>query len=73
MSKYTRALTQAGLNDLKDIAIKTINSLVEVADKHNVDRDDFISYFAFVFTVVSETGLYKKYEAKADRGQQEAF
>ena len=53
----------AGLNDkefkdFNDIVQNTLNSLIDCADKHNIDRDSFVKYFSAVFCTMAEVSTF---------------
>lgn len=56
----------AGLNDkefkdFNDIVQNTLNSLIDCADKHNIDRDSFVKYFSAVFCTMAEVSTFTNY------------
>lgn len=57
-------LSKAEFEDLKEIIEKTLNALVDCADKHNIDRDDFIKYFCAVFGTMAEVSTFEHYKAE---------
>lgn len=56
-------LTDKELKDFNEIVSKTINELVMCADKHNIDRDSFIKYFAGIFGAMAEITTFSKYKS----------
>lgn len=64
----------AGLNDkefkdFNDIVQNTLNSLIDCADKHNIDRDSFIKYFSAIFGTMAEVSTFTNYtSAPKERG-----
>lgn len=52
-------------DDLNEIIKKTLNSLIAVADKHNIDRDSFIKYFCAVFSTMAEVSTFVDYKKAA--------
>ena len=38
-------LNDKEFKDFNDIVQNTLNSLIDCADKHNIDRDSFVKYF----------------------------
>ena len=36
---------KAFVSDLTPIVLNTVHSLIELADKHNIDRDNVMEYF----------------------------
>ena len=59
-------LTDAEFADFNGIVTETINKLIVCADKHNIDRDSFIKYFAAMFSTMAEITTFEHYE----RGKQ---
>ena len=56
----------AGLNDkefkdFNDIVQNTLNSLIDCADKHNIDRDSFVKYFSAIFSATAEVSTFTNY------------
>ena len=45
-------------NWVYEYIISVSGSLVRFADEHNIDRDDFIDYFAQMFTALSELATF---------------
>ena len=65
MAKYTielmtEDLTDEELGKVVEITKKTICTLIGFADKHNIDRDSFVKYFADVLSVMCKTGTFKR-------------
>ena len=55
-----------GLNDkefknFNDIVQNTLNSLIDCADKHNIDRDSFVKYFSAIFGTMVEVSTFTNY------------
>ena len=44
--------------DFNEIVQNTLNSLIDCADKHNIDRDDFIKYFSAIFGTMAEVSTF---------------
>lgn len=61
MSTHASGLTDIEFDDFNDIIGKTIQSLVDCADKHNIDRDSFIKYFATMFGAMAEISTFEHY------------
>ena len=55
-------LTDKEFKDFNDIVSKTIDELVMCADKHNIDRDSFIKYFAGIFGAMAEISTFSNYK-----------
>ena len=55
-----RFLTDEEFNEFRKIFTDTIITLADFADKHNIDRNDFIRYFGKMFnTTVSISSFYQ--------------
>jgi hypothetical protein len=54
-------LTEAELDDINNIVGDTLAALVGCADKHNIDRDSLVRYFAAMFKVMAEVSTFKHY------------
>lgn len=54
-------LSKAEFDDLNEIIKNTLNSLIDCADKHNIDRDSFIKYFCMVFSSMAEVSTFEHY------------
>lgn len=61
MSEHASGLTDKEFDDFNDIVGETITKLVECADKHNIDRDSFVRYFAQMFGVMAEISTFEQY------------
>lgn len=61
MSTHASGLTDAEFDDFNEIVGETINSLVMCADKHNIDRDSFVKYFATMFGAMAEISTFSQY------------
>jgi hypothetical protein len=55
-------LTNAEFADFNGIVTETINKLIACADKHNIDRDSFIKYFAAMFGTMAEITTFEHYK-----------
>lgn len=64
MSTHASGLTDIEFSDFNDIIGKTIQSLIDCADKHNIDRDSFIRYFATMFGAMAEISTFSQYDAE---------
>lgn len=60
-------LTEAELDDINDIVGDTITALVDCADKHNIDRDSLVRYFAAMFKVMAEVSTFEHYKGGAEQ------
>lgn len=52
---------EAFMEDFTDIVIETINSIISIADKHNVDRDNAVMYFSQMFGKMAEVSTFQKW------------
>ena len=57
-------LNKAEFEDLNKIIETTLNTLIDCADRHNIDRDSFIKYFCTVFGTMTEVSTFKHYKAE---------
>lgn len=68
--------TMTGLNDkefkdFNDIVQNTLNSLIDCADKHNIDRDSFVKYFSAIFSAMVEVSTFTNYtRTPKERGEE---
>lgn len=60
-------LTNAEFEDFNGIVTETINKLIACADKHNIDRDSFIKYFAAMFSTMAEITTFEHYKEGSRR------
>lgn len=70
MSDKQSNLTDKEMEDLQSIATDTLASVCAMADKHNIDRDSMLKYFADMLTVFTEVASIQNYETNhtnADR------
>lgn len=58
---YASDLTDEELEDFQKIVCTTIDALIQCADKHNIDRDDFVKYFAEIFYTMCEVSTFERY------------
>lgn len=61
-------LSKVEFDDLNEIIKNTLNSLIDCADKHNIDRDSFIKYFCAVFGTMAEVSTFEYY-TKYSKGE----
>jgi hypothetical protein len=61
MNTHASGLTDVEFDDFDEIVGETIERLVACADKHNIDRDDFVKYFATIFGVMAEVSTFSQY------------
>ena len=70
MSDKQSNLTDKEMEDLQSIVVDTLASVCVMADKHNIDRDSMLKYFADMLTAFAELASIQNYETKhtnADR------
>ena len=54
-------LNKKEFEDFNEIVQSTLNSLIDCADKHNIERDSFIKYFSAMFGTMAEVSTFKNY------------
>ena len=62
MSDNQRNLTYKEMEDLKNIVTDTLASVCVMADKHSIDRDSMLKYFADMLTAFTEVASIQNYE-----------
>lgn len=62
MSDNQRNLTDKEMEDLKNIVTDTLANVCAMADKHNIDRDSMLKYFADMLTALTEVASIQNYE-----------
>ena len=70
MSGKQNVLTDKEIEDLQNITTNTLASICTMADKHNIDRNSMLKYFAVMlaaFTKVASIQDYKFNHTNADR------
>ena len=70
MSDKQKNLTDKEIEDLQSIVTDTLASVCAMADKHNIDRDSMLKYFADMLTAFTEVASIQDYETShtnADR------
>lgn len=70
MSDNQSNLTGKEMEDLQSIVADTLASVCVMADKHSIDRDSMLKYFADMLTDFAELASIQNYETKqtnADR------
>ena len=70
MSDNQSNLTDKEMEDLQSIVADTLASVCVMADKHSIDRDSMLKYFADMLTAFAELARIQNYETKktnADR------
>lgn len=63
MSDKQSNLTDKEMEDLQSIVTDTLASVCAMADKHNIDRDSMLKYFAYMLTAFTELASIQNYEA----------
>jgi hypothetical protein len=54
-------LNEKEFKDFNEIVQNILNSLIDCADKHNIDRDSFIKYFSAIFGTMVEVSTFANY------------
>ena len=70
MSGKQNNLTDKEIEDLQNITTDTLASICTMADKHNIDRNSMLKYFADMLAVFAEVASIQNYETSrtnADR------
>ena len=62
MSDNQSNLTDKKMEDLKNIVTDTLANVCAMADKHNIDRDSMLKYFADMLTALTEVASIQNYE-----------
>ena len=62
MSDNQSNLTDKEMEDLQNIVTDTLASVCVMADKHNIDRDSMLTYFADILTALTEVASIQNYE-----------
>lgn len=62
MSEKQSNLTDKEMEDLQNIVTDTLASVCVMADKHNIDRDSMLKYFADMLTAFAEVASIQNYE-----------
>ena len=62
MSDKQSNLTDKEIEDLQSIVADTLASVCVMADKHNIDRDSMLKYFADMLTVFAEVATIQNYK-----------
>lgn len=52
------------LEDLAEAIRATLEKMVDVADKHNVDRNKAMQHFATVFSAIVKTSTFEDYKTE---------
>ena len=70
MSGKQNNLTDKEIEDLQNITTDTLASICTMADKHNIDRNSMLKYFADMLAAFTEVASIQNYETShtnADR------
>lgn len=62
MNDKQRNLTDKEAEDLQSIVADTLSSVCSMSDKHNIDRDSMLKYFADMLTAFTELASIQNYE-----------
>lgn len=62
MSDKQSNLTDKEMEDLQSTVTDTLASVCAMADKHNIDRDSMLKYFADMLTAFTEVASIQNYE-----------
>ncbi len=62
MSDKQSNLTDKEIEDLQSIVTDTLASVCAMADKHNIDRDSMLKYFADMLVAFAEVASIQNYE-----------
>ena len=62
MSDGQNNLTGKEIEDLQNIVTDVLASICTMADKHNIDRDSMLKYFADMLTVFAEVASIQNYK-----------
>ena len=62
MSDNQSNLTDKEIEDLQSIVTDTLASVCAMADKHSIDRDSMLKYFADMLTAFVEVASIQNYE-----------
>ena len=62
MSDKQSDLTDKEIEDLQNITADTLASICTMADKHNIDRNSMLKYFADMLAVFAEVASIQNYE-----------
>ena len=62
MSDKQSNLTDKEIEDLQNITTNTLASICTMADKHNIDRNSMLKYFADMLAAFAEVASIQNYE-----------
>ena len=64
MSGKQNNLTDKEIEDLQNITADTLASICTMADKHNIDRNSMLKYFADMLAAFAEVATIQNYETR---------
>ena len=62
MSGKQNNLTDKEIEDLQNITTDTLASICTMADKHNIDRNSMLKYFAYMLAAFTKVASIQNYE-----------
>ena len=62
MSDKQSNLTDKEIEDLQNIVTDTLASICTMADKHNIDRNSMLKYFAYMLAAFTKVASIQNYE-----------
>lgn len=62
-TRLSDAEHEAFVSDLTPIVLNTVHSLVGLADKYNLDRDNVMEYFSTLFSTMAEISTFAGFES----------
>ena len=62
MSNKQRNLTDKEIDDLQNIVTDTLASICSMADKHGIDRNSMLKYYADMITAFAEVTSIQNYK-----------
>ena len=68
MSEKQNNLTDKEIEDLQNITTNTLASICTMADKHNIDRNSMLKYFAVMLAAFTEVASIQNYETSRTNG-----
>lgn len=70
MSDKQNNLTDKEIEDLQNITTDILASVCAMADKHGIDRDSMLAYFANTLTAFAEVASIQNYETNHTRADE---
>lgn len=64
LAEEGKPLTDEEFEEFRRIFTDTIVTLADFADKHNIDRNDFIRYFAAMFKTTADISSFYQFESQ---------